>query len=298
MFNLIRKFYGAYLPFYKKITHDNIFAVAGQCAFFLILTLVPLSMFAVSILQNLHIPISALEEVLSVVLNKQATAYVSNFLGNVSFNSVSVSFVTLIVTLWSAAQGIHAITNGLNRVHHTYENRNWFMLRIRAMFYTAVFVLIIILTALIIVLGSAINDALTPYIPQLPYIVALLYHLRYVIVFLYLVVLFALIYRNIPNLSREKRRENGFKYQLPGALFCAVAWFVLSLGISIYVGDFNGFSIYGSLTKLAVMMIWLYFCIVCLMIGAELNYVYRIQIKYFMDNVLFKKKPKKDNKGD
>ena len=101
------------------------------------------------------------------------------------------------------------------------------------------------------------------------------------------------IYRNIPNLTHEARKEYGLIYQLPGALLCALAWILLSFGISIYVGDFNGFSIYGGLAKVAVMMVWLYFCIVCLMFGAEINCFYHIQIKYFIDNKILKKNKKK-----
>lgn len=293
MIKLIKRIYDAVNPFWKKIQRDNIMAISGQCAFFLILALVPMAMFAVSILQNLHIPVSTVDKVLGTVLNKQALSYVSNFLGNVSYNAVGVSFITIIVTLWSAAQGLHAITNGLNRVHDTYENRNWFILRFRAMIYTVVFVLIIIVTALLIVLGSSIKNALSDNLPNVPLVFELLYNLRFIFLFFYMVVLFALIYRNIPNLSREVRKQHGFKYQLPGAVFCAVAWIAVSFGISIYVGDFNGFEVYGGLTRLAVMMVWLYFCIICLMTGAEFNCFYYPQIKDFFDNKLFKRKNKK-----
>ena len=291
------RIFGAIKPFLKKVNDDNIFAIAGQSAYFMVLALVPLSMFAVSILQNLHIPVNAIDKALGFVLSKQAVTYVSNFLGNASMNSVGVSFITLIITLWSAAQGLHAITNGLNRIHNTYENGNWFFLRLRAMFYTVVFFVILLASALIIVLGASINSALTPHLTYLPRIVGLLYNLRYLIIFLYLSIFFAFIYRNIPNVSRSERKKHGFTYQLPGAMLSAAAWILLSLGISIYVGDFNGFSIYGSLAKLAVMMIWLYFCIVFLMLGAEINSFYFEQIKNFTDNKILRKNKKKDKKG-
>ena len=32
---------------------------------------------------------------------------------------------------------------------------------------------------------------------------------------------------------------------MPGAFLCTVSWYVLSFGISVYVSDFNGFSVYG-----------------------------------------------------
>lgn len=293
----VRNFIGRFEPITSKILHDNIFAIAGQSAFFIILSAVPLSMFIVSILQNLHIPVDFIEMGLSGVFSEQIVDEISEFLTNAYNNAVGISLITLIITLWSAAQGIHAITNGLNRIYDAYENRNWFFLRIRAMFYTIAFFAIILISLVIIGLGSTINKWLSPYIKYLPDFVALIYHLRYVLIFLFLVVLFALVYRNFPNISRKQHKEYGIRYQLPGAFLCTLSWYVLSLGISIYVDNFNGFSIYGGLATLAGIMIWLYFCMVCLMICAEINYVYHEQIKKFSLKSLIKKlKNKKSHK--
>ena len=293
MIKKIKRLLDIFTPFIKKLDDDNIFAISGQSAFFLMLALVPFAMFAVSILQNLHIPVSELDKVFRVVFSDDISSYISNYLGNVDAGSVSVSLITMVVTLWSAAKGIHAITNGLNRIHHTYENRNWFFIRFRAMLYTIAFVFILFVTAFLIVLGSSIKNALAETAPHVPVIFSVLYSCRFILLFIYLVFLFLFIYRNIPNLTHETRKEYGYIYQLPGALLCALAWILLSFGISIYVGDFNGFSIYGGLAKVAVMMVWLYFCIVCLMFGAEINCFYHIQIRYFIDNKILRKNKRK-----
>ena len=293
--DLVRNFIGRFEPITSKILHDNIFAIAGQSAFFIILSAVPLSMFIVSILQNLHIPVDFIEMCLCGIFSEQIVDEISAFLTNAYNNAVGISLITLVITLWSAAQGIHAITNGLNRIYDAYENRNWLFLRIRAMFYTIAFFAIILFSLVIIGLGSTINKWLSPYIKYLPDFVALIYHLRYVLIFLFLVVLFALVYRNFPNISRKQHKEYGIRYQLPGAFLCTLSWYVLSLGISIYVDNFNGFSIYGGLATLAGIMIWLYFCMVCLMICAEINYVYHEQIKKFSLKSLINKLKKRNS---
>ncbi len=275
---LIDRFWEKFGPFYNKIIGDNIFAIAGQSAFFLILSVVPLAMFAVSVLQGLHISVDVIESYVDSVLNEEAARYLADYLSNMYESTVGISVVTIICTLWSAAQGTHAITNGLNRVHHTYENRNWFLLRLRAMLYTAVMFLIILATIAVVMFGSSVKQMVMPHLPYLGGFVSSLFHLRYVLVFLYMVVLFALAYRNLPNLSRKKRKQYGFLSQLPGAVFSAAAWILLALVIGVYVDDFNGYSIYGGLTRLAVVMIWLYFCMVSTMLGAEFNYVYHRQI--------------------
>ena len=293
MIQLIMRIYRWLKPFLNKLTHDNIYAIAGQSAFFLLLSAVPLAIFGVSILQNLHIPVETLNSFFSIVFNEEVSQSFAQFMSNVYESATGVSLVAIIVTLWSAAKGIQAITNGLNRVHETYENRNWLVLRIRSMLYTVVFILILLATMLIVVLGSTINGLLREYHIKIPGIFGVFYHLRFGIIFVYLVVLFAMIYRNVPNLTRAERKKYGFLYQLPGAFFCAVSWLALSLGISIYVDDFNGFSIYGSLTKLAVVMVWMYFCLVCMLLGAEINRYYHGEIRSCFGWLRRKKKKKK-----
>ena len=241
---IFRRIWGALKPFYKKIIFDNIFAIAGQSAFFLILSVVPLLMFSVSVLQSLHLSTETLGDFLGDTYSSTQVSEWFKSLNNMYKAPTSISVITLIATLWSASKGMHAITNGLNRVHNTYESRTWLSLRLHAMLHTFV------------------------------------YSLRYIIVFLYQVFLFALLYRNTPNLTREVRREYGFRCQLPGAVFCAASWHVLLFAISVYVTDFNGFSIYRGLTQLAIVMIFLYFSMICLMIGAELNVHFHREIDW------------------
>ena len=265
-------------PFIKKLSEDNVYAIAGQSTFYFILASVPLMMFAVSILQNLHIPQETLEQFIGMILNERATDYLSSFLSNAYADSSGISIITLLFTLWSASKGIHAIINGFNRVHKSYENRNWFLLRLKAMVITFVLVIMLFAALAVFVLGDSLNHLLQPRITHLPDFYAVLYDMRYLLLYVYLIFIFAVMYSKVPNIKKEFRKNYSVINQLPGAILCATAWFVLSVGISVYVDDFNGFSIYGGLTRLAVIMVWLYWCLLCLMFGAEVNVVYHSQI--------------------
>lgn len=286
----VQKILDKYDPIISKCSHDNIFAIAGQSAFFIILSSVPLMMFVVSMLQIVGISVEQFKDALNGVFSASVVNQIIEYFAVAYKSAVGISFVSLIVTLWSSAQGIHAITNGLNRVYNAYENRNWFALRLKSMYYIIVYFLVILILIVMLVLGKSLNGFIEPMLSGLPIAVSFVYNLRYVIIFAFLVTIIALVYRNFPNISRQQHKEYGFKYQLPGAILCTVSWFVLSLGISIYVDDFNGFSIYGGISKIAVVMIWIYFCMVCLMACAEINYVYHDKIKY----KLSKKKRKKN----
>lgn len=270
-----------YDPIISKCIHDNIFAIAGQSAFFIVLSSVPLIAFCLSILQNLHISTVFIEQALQSVFADDFLMQIKDFLTETYQNTLGISFVSIIVTLWSASQGIHAITNGLNRVYDAYENRMWIVLRIRAMVYTVIFFVLMSVSLVIVSLGSYLDDWIQPYVSSLPDIITAIFRLRYLLVFLILTFTFASIYRNLPCISKEQKKEYNFKYQLPGAILCTISWFAVALGISIYVKSFNGFSVYGVITGLAIVMFLLYFLMLLLMICAEINYVYHDTIKNF-----------------
>ncbi len=57
----------------------------------------------------------------------------------------------------------------------------------------------------------------------------------------------------------------------PGAVFAAVVWSVFSWGFSIYVTYGNSYGIYGSLSIIIIVLLWMYFCMYIIMIGAYMN---------------------------
>ena len=66
--------------------------------------------------------------------------------------------------------------------------------------------------------------------------------------------------------------EDGVYPPAAGCVFTSVAWAVFSYVFSIYLEYASNMSVlYGSLTTLVVVMLWLYFCMYLLFIGAEIN---------------------------
>jgi YihY family inner membrane protein len=99
-----------------------------------------------------------------------------------------------------------------------------------------------------------------------------------------LFVFFDIIFTMLPN------KKLTFKSQIPGAAICAVAWYVFSFALSIYVDYFNGFSMYGSLTTIALIMLWLYFCMYIMMMSAEVNVIFNESFRKWLKRDRTKKK--------
>ena len=61
-------------------------------------------------------------------------------------------------------------------------------------------------------------------------------------------------------------------FQLPGAVFFALAALLLTIGFGFYVANFGSYNAtYGSLGAVVVLLTWLYLTAYALLIGAELN---------------------------
>lgn len=135
--------------------------------------------------------------------------------------------------------------------------------------------------------GNSLQKLASQYIPLLRHAVDLLAHFRGLIMLVMLIVFFDVIFTALPN------KKLTFKSQIPGAAICGVAWYIFSIGVSIYVDYFNGFSMYGSLTTIALIMLWLYFCMYIMMMSAEVNVIFNDSIRKW----LIKEKEKKKRKN-
>ena len=135
-----------------------------------------------------------------------------------------------------------------------------------------------------LVFGNSLRHLAADYLPFIAHLVKIIIKFRGLILLLLLILFFDVIFTALPNTKLT------FKSQLPGATACAAAWYVFSFGLSIYVDYFNGFSMYGSLTTIALIMLWLYFCMYIMMMSAEVNVIFNESFRKWLKRDRTKKK--------
>lgn len=262
------KMIGRATLFWKKCKEDDISAFAAQAAFFIVMSFIPFIMLFISLVQ--YTPVT--EAMVMDTVNRVMPTYISPFLISIiheMYNrSVGIVSATAVAAVWSAAKGIQYLTNGLNRVYDIEETRNWLLLRLRAVLYTVLLLISIVVSLILMVFGKSLQKLLLEYVPFVSELTGGIIRLRSLILLAVLIVFFAVIYKMLPN------RKAAIRSQLPGSIMSAVGWSLLSFGISIYVDYFNGFSMYGSLTTIVLVMLWLYFGMYILLVSAEVNNLY------------------------
>lgn len=259
----------------NKCKEDKISAYAAQTAFFIMLSAIPFLMVFSSLLKYTPLTENIVLEIIQRVTPQYIAPFLISVVEEVYSRSVGLISVTAVAAIWSASKGIHYMSDGFNSVNDLEETRNWFVLRFWAIVYTVVFLVAIVASLVVLVFGNALADMAAEHFPLLANAAELFSHLKGIIMFVVLTLFFDVIFKTLPN------RKLTLKSQLPGAVICSVAWYLFSLGVSIYIDYFNGFSMYGSLTTIALIMLWLYFCMYIMMLSAEINVVFGERFRMF-----------------
>ncbi|MBQ8815153.1 MAG: YihY/virulence factor BrkB family protein [Lachnospiraceae bacterium] len=252
----------------KRCAKDQISVYAAQSSFFIIISAIPLVMLLVTLVQYVS-PLSQadlMHAILGLVpdsLNSYVVSIVDELYHNASTAIISISAVTI---LWSASKGIYALELGINQVYRSKVRQQFLVRRFWAVIYTIAFIVIVLLTLTLFVFGSRIQQLLNGVFPLIGKIISLIMNLRSLLSISILTLFFGLLYKVLPD-----RRLN-YKAQLPGALFASFGWTMFSYFYSIYIDNFANYSyIYGSLTALILLCLWIYVCMNILLIGAEIN---------------------------
>lgn len=266
---MIRKLYIIMCDFSAQMKKQNINSYAASTAFFLFLSLVPMLIVICTVIPYTPLTEENLVTAVTDLTPDMVDPLVESLIAEVYDKSAGILSIAVVATIWSAAKGVLALMRGLNAINGVEENRNYLVVRGVASLYTVVMLVVMILSLFIMVFGNQLVNLALHRIPQLEYVVSFTMNFRFLFVWGVLTLLFSAIYTFVPN---KKLR---LKEQVPGAAFSAVVWSVFSWGFSLYVGRTGSYSIYGSLSIIVVIMIWMYFCIYIIMIGAYLNRYFR-----------------------
>ncbi len=253
VWSLIRRFIG-------NILRDNTMGLAAQTTFYLVLSLCPLLLFLVSILQRLHLTLD--ERTLSTLFPHSIRKLIVDIL---SGTPAKVGWWEALIGIWSGSAALWALMRGIFYAMEDDRSKNptlW--VRLFAVAFLLGFALASALSLLLLVFGEKL---LLPLLTWLGYEQSWLSGLlprAGVAAGLFLFVL--LLYRLTPGLKRKVGQL------WPGALLAAVGWTLVSLLFEIYITKFSGFgALYNGLGAFLGLLMWLYVVSILVLAGAEFN---------------------------
>ncbi|MEY8331545.1 YihY/virulence factor BrkB family protein [Lachnospiraceae bacterium 47-T17] len=266
------------IRFVDECREDNVTAYAAQSAYFTLLSLIPFLLFFGALLKYTPVSLDFLAQGVTLVFPEYISGFLVNIIRETYESSAGLLSISAIIAIWSAAKGIQYLTDGLNKMYDLTETRSWLRLRFWSIIYTFIMIFSIVLMLVLLVFGRTLQNWLAQYWPAVANVTRILLRLKSLIGIGGLTFVFALFYWAFPNRKGEGGHRITYVRQLPGAFICSLGWYVFSFGVSIYVDYFNGFSSYGSLTTIALIMFWLYTGMYILMVCAEVNNQYSERI--------------------
>lgn len=251
----------------RQLSDYRICVHAANAGYFIILAVFPALVLVVSLLRytglDVHDLLGFLEGLIPPALLPEAELLILDTYRTASKATVGLSAFT---TLWAASRGIYSLLTGINAVYGLSESRGWLYTRLISVVYTFLFLLVLLLTLVLHVFGTAVVELLgRSQISFLRFLTGII-DLRFFLLLFLQTALFTAMFMVFPN------HRCSFSASVPGALLSSIGWLVFSQLFSVYVEQLSNYgNLYGSVYALAVSMLWLYFCLSILFYGGALN---------------------------
>jgi membrane protein len=182
----------------------------------------------------------------------------ANIQSVVRYRGVS-GILGLVGLIWSGKNVFGAVSYGLDRS---------LGLRSRHFVYEILIAVILVpILCLVLILATAGPLAITyierftglEYLRYAPQIGSYLFSLAFIFV------LALLVYTYLPN------RRSSLSFGVPGALVTAVGYSIAQIAFGVYTAHANVFQIYGTLSAIFALMLWVYYVCVIFLYGAHVS---------------------------
>jgi membrane protein len=253
---------------YREVSRDRLTIVAASVTFFMLLAIFPgIGVFVA--LFGIFADVSAAQRELAslaTVIPTEVIKIVSDQMVRLAGReraSLSLAFViSFLLSLWSAKAGMASMFDGLNIAYDETEKRPYLRRTVITYLFTLLsLVFMALMTAILVAAPVALHRL------GFSQVSPLWAALRWAVLLVVAAGAFSIIYRYGP--SRERAR---WRWVTPGAALASAFWLGGSLGFSWYVNHIAHYDVtYGSLGAVIAFMMWIWFSVMIVLIGAELN---------------------------
>lgn len=250
---------------------DKITVYAAQASFFVVISAVPFFSLLLSFI-SIFIPPNFQSSLSGYAFSGEMAALIESLLGDLQDTpEVPLASLSAILVLWSASKGMSAIRSGLETIYHASAPSGYVLKRLKSLVNTLVFIGMLLITMLLMVFGEFLVKHL-PFLQFLASVVRWRMPLMILLVTAYFTFMYAATARRSVGMPGLRGLKNRILPHVPGAFFASIGWMVFSFFYSLYIRySPNASYIYGGLAAVCLIMLWLYFCMIIFLSGAEIN---------------------------
>ncbi|WP_447962336.1 YihY/virulence factor BrkB family protein [Nitrospira sp. Ecomares 2.1] len=250
---------------------DDVFGRAAQLGFYFLLGLFPALLGVTALIGMLpkQVVLPTVMPYAQEVLPAESLIFVERYVEQMVQGSGGRLFsLSLLGSLWAASWGMLAIINTLNAVYGVRETRPLWKVGLTAVLLTIGAAVFFITSLILILAGGHVSQWVTEVTGSVWWLTLGWPLLQWPVIVLLLLVANNLVYYWAPNTDHE------WQWMKPGSVLAVFLWIILSLGLKFYVENFINYNaVYGPITGVIILMMWLYVGGLTLLLGGELNFI-------------------------
>ena len=247
---------------------DRVLLYAAQASYFVIVSIIPFICLLISVF-SFFIPADIYSIFEAYDLPAEIEGIVHALIDQLlATQKVSLLSISAVVALWTASRGMDSIRVGLERVYHEKPSKGFVKQQLKSLASTIILIVVLLGNVVFSMFGAVIAEMMNA---KLLYDIIMYFSTP--ILFVMMCAAFTILYAFVGRIGKVKWKER-IEQHLPGAMCATVGWSLFSQGFALYIHYFPSASaIYGSLTAVCLLMLWVYVCVVILLLGAEVNKV-------------------------
>jgi membrane protein len=253
----------------RRVSRDNLSGLAAGAAFYALLGIFPTLTAVVSVYGLVSDPktvaqqITAMDAILPPEASKLVATWLQTFVQGPPSRFGIGLIASVLLAFWSAWSATGILMTAIHVCYGEEEKRGFFRFNAHAMALAGGLALFGI--AALAVLGAVPTAlALLPVPPAWDAVIGLI---RWPILAGIVLIALAIVYHYAPDRAQAK-----WQWISWGAAVATALWLLGSAGFTLYVSKLGNYDkIYGSISAVVILLLWLYLSAYVILLGAELN---------------------------
>ncbi|MDR1001304.1 MAG: YihY/virulence factor BrkB family protein [Clostridiales bacterium] len=251
----------------KEAEKDDLFAMASQLTYKLLLAFFPFLIFLMSYLAFLNLDTIYWQTILAEIIPGEAGGIITVFFDEViSTQNMGVLSISLLFSLFTASSGFAVVIRCVNQTYGYKNCRSFIKTQLISLALVVMFAFSLSAMLVLLIFNDIILDYLSNFI-HYPDNFGFIFDILGIVITAGVLLLTTMLVYKLSNCKPVK-----MKGILPGALFCVALWIISSKAFSIYIDNFSSYyKTYGSIAGIFILMMWLNIVSTSLLLGSELN---------------------------
>lgn len=259
--------------FYKILCRSEMRVLPGTIAYFLIMSLVPAILIIAFVCSKFSISLLSIIKLLTEIIPKDVSDLLIPIVSGVQENSFSLLYI--FIGLLLASNGTHSMILASNTLYGI-DNNNYIRRRIKAIFMTLVLMSLFMFVLIVLAFGNIIIKfvlGLKIFVNVADTVYGTFIVLKWPLAILIIFLLIKAVYMLAPD------HKVPSKYVNKGAVFTTIGWVLSTAIFSYYANNIANYDLlYGGLSSLVVMMVWIYVMAYILVVGIAINTnIYKVE---------------------